>query len=130
MKKKANVLITGANGFLGSALVRQLTQQFNVKTLIRKTSDLTNLKGQAVEVVEGDLRDKDSLIRACKDIEVVFHAAADYRLWVRHPRDLYESNVTGTKNMIEAAYRSNVKKLVYTSSVATLGTNPKRFACK
>lgn len=123
MKKKANVLITGANGFLGSALVRQLTQQFNVKTLIRKTSDLTNLKGQAVEVVEGDLRDKDSLIRACKDIEVVFHAAADYRLWVRDPRDLYESNVTGTKNMVEAAYRSNVKKLVYTSSVATLGTN-------
>ena len=56
MNKKANVLITGANGFLGSALVRQLTQQFNVKTLIRKTSDLTNLKGQAVEVVEGDLR--------------------------------------------------------------------------
>ena len=86
MKKKANVLITGANGFLGSALVRQLTQQFNVKTLVRKTSDLTNLKGQAVEVIEGDLRDKDSLIRACKDIDVVFHAAADYRLWVRDPR--------------------------------------------
>lgn len=124
MKNKENVLVTGANGFLGSALVRQLKQKFNVKTLVRKTSDLTNLEGQNIEVIYGDLRDKDSLFRACRGVYAVFHAAADYRLWVRNSEELYESNVTGTKNLLEAAYKSDVKKLVYTSSVAALGTNP------
>ncbi len=123
MKNNENILVTGANGFLGSALVRLLKQHFNVKTLVRKTSDLTNLKGQDIEVIRGDLRDKDSLIRACKGVDIVFHAAADYRLWARYPVELYESNVTGTKNLLEIAYKSDVKKLVYTSSVATLGTN-------
>ena len=123
MKNKQNVLVTGANGFLGSALVRQLKQEFNVKTLVRKTSDLTNLVGQDIKVIRGDLRDKDSLIHACKEVDIVFHAAADYRLWVRYPKELYESNVTGTKNLLEAAYKSDVKKVIYTSSVAALGTN-------
>ena len=119
-----NVLVTGANGFLGSALVRELIPQFNVKALVRVTSNLANLKELDLEIVNGDLRDRDSLISACKNVDYIFHAAADYRLWVKNSKELYKTNVDGTRNLLEAAYKIGIKKFIYTSSVAALGSNP------
>ena len=118
-----NVLVTGANGFLGSALVRELIPHFNVKALVRVTSNLTNLKGLDLELVNGELRDKDSLISACKNVDYIFHAAADYRLWVKNSKELYKTNVDGTRNLLKVAYKIGIKKFIYTSSVAALGTN-------
>lgn len=120
MNKK--VLVTGATGFVGSAVARLLIDRgFLVKTLVRTTSSLDNLKGLNVEIVFGDLRDINSLEKALKDCEYLFHVAADYRLWSLNPKELYENNVQGTTNIMRAAMKADIKKIVYTSSVATLG---------
>jgi dihydroflavonol-4-reductase len=118
------VLVTGATGFVGSAVTRLLlAQDATVAVLSRRDSDQSNLKNLKVEIREGDLRDKRSLERACSQCDTLFHIAADYRLWARDSRELYASNVDGTRNMMQAALESGITKIVYTSSVATLGTN-------
>lgn len=114
-------LVTGATGFLGNHVARQLAQRGEgVRVLVRTTSDLRGLEGFATERFIGDLRDAASLDRALADVNRVFHVAADYRLWARNPREIYESNVTGTQNLLEAARRAGVEKFVYTSTVATI----------
>ena len=123
MNKK--VLVTGATGFVGSAVARLLIDSgYIVKTLVRSTSSLDNLKGLNVEIVYGDLRDVKSLENALNDCEYLFHVAADYRLWSLNPQELYDNNVQGTENIMRAALKTEVKKVVYTSSVATLGLHP------
>ncbi|MCH7794478.1 MAG: NAD-dependent epimerase/dehydratase family protein, partial [Proteobacteria bacterium] len=94
-----------------------------VRVLARPESDRRNIEGLAVEVVEGDLRDKASLERACRGCQALFHVAADYRLWVPEPDEIYAANVDGTRALMEAAGEAGVTRIVYTSSVATLGLN-------
>ncbi len=114
-------LVTGATGFLGSHVARQLAQRGErVRVLVRATSDTRALEGFETEAFIGDLRDRASLDRAMGGVARVFHVAADYRLWARQPREIYESNVTGTRNLLEAARRAGVERLVYTSTVATV----------
>lgn len=120
-------LVTGATGFLGSAIVRVLLEEgMRVAVLTRPESDKRNLDGLDVDVRYGDLRDRASLDAAMSGCRYVFHAAADYRLWARHPRQMYESNVSGSRNIVEAAAQQGVERLVYTSSVAVLGIHKDR----
>src|SRR5262249_54055175 len=98
------VLVSGAAGFVGSAGVTALLAQgATVRAFVRPTSDLGNLAEQPVELAFGDLRDRASIDRAVTGCEAVFHVAADYRLWVPRPNEMFESNVTGTRNVMEAA---------------------------
>jgi dihydroflavonol-4-reductase len=114
-------LVTGATGFLGSHVARQLCERGeSVRVLARPCSDLRALDGLPAERVVGDLRDAESLGEALAGVSRVFHVAADYRLWARNPREIYESNVTGTQNLLDAARRTGVEKFVYTSTVATI----------
>jgi dihydroflavonol-4-reductase len=118
-------LITGATGFVGSAVLRRLHDAgHEVRALARPGSDRRNLADlPAVTVVEGDLSDKESLRSAVQGCEYLFHVAADYRLWIPEPDIIYRINVEGTRDLIEAAVDAGVKKIIYTSSVATLGLN-------
>lgn len=114
-------LVTGATGFVGSHVARRLVASGEaVRALARKGSRRQALDGVAVEWAEGDLRDESSLVRALDGIDRVYHVAADYRLWARNPQEIYESNVTGTKNLLAAALRARVQRFVYTSTVATI----------
>ena len=114
--------VTGATGFLGSHVARVLAEQgAELRLLVRPTSDLRNLDGLKADRVVGDLRDAASLEKALGGCEVVFHVAADYRLWVRDPDQMYRSNVEGTRSLLEAARKQRVRRVVYTSSVATMG---------
>jgi len=114
--------VTGATGFLGSHVARVLAEQgADLRLLVRSTSNLTNLQGLKAETATGDLRDSASLEKAISGCEVVFHVAADYRLWVQDPDQMYLSNVEGTRAVLEAARKEGVKRVVYTSSVATMG---------
>jgi dihydroflavonol-4-reductase len=116
------ILITGATGFVGSAVLRRLLGEgYHVRALVRPTSDLRNLEGTGAEVVTGDLNDRNSLGLAVDGCDALFHVAADYRLWVLRPEPLYRSNVRGTRDIMRAALAAGVKRIVYTSSVATLG---------
>jgi dihydroflavonol-4-reductase len=115
-------LVTGASGFVGSALTRTLLADgWHVRVLTRAGSDRRNLRALNVENTVGDLTDPASLERAVADCDAVFHAAADYRLWVPDPQSMYRANVDGTRHLIEAAHRAGVKRIVYTSSVACIG---------
>jgi dihydroflavonol-4-reductase len=115
-------LVTGATGFVGAAVARALLQgQWQVRTLVRKGSDRRNLHHLAVEIVEGDLADSASLDRALADCQGLFHVAADYRLGAREPEQLYRTNVEGTRNILNASRQAGVARVVYTSSVATIG---------
>lgn len=119
------VFITGASGFVGSAVVRQLIEAgHEVRALVRPNSDRRNLTGLPIETVTGDLRDRQSLDRGLRGCSALFHVAADYRLWVPRPEEMYETNVQGTRNVMFAAARAGVERIVYTSSVATLGHAP------
>jgi dihydroflavonol-4-reductase len=114
-------LVTGATGFLGSHVARALAGRGeNVRVLVRPSSDLRALEGLDAERFTGDLRDRASLDRALEGVRRVFHVAADYRLWARDSREIYESNVTGTQNLLDAARSAGVEKFVYTSTVATM----------
>jgi dihydroflavonol-4-reductase len=115
-------LVTGATGFVGAAVARALRAAgWQVRALARSGSNRGNLKNLALEVVEGDLGDLGSLEQALDGCEVLFHAAADYRLGARDPAELYLTNVEGTRNALNAARTVGVGRIVYTSSVATIG---------
>lgn len=117
-------LVTGASGFVGSAVARALLERGDeVAVLIREHSDRSNLAGLDLDIRIGDLRDDASLQRALTGCTALFHVAADYRLWTRDPNELYASNVEGTKKLMSAALASGIERIVYTSSVATLGIN-------
>jgi len=114
--------VTGATGFLGSHVARVLAEQgAELRLLVRATSDLRNIEGLNADRIIGDLRDPVSIEKALSGCEVVFHVAADYRLWVRDPGEMYRSNVEGTRSLLEAARKQGVRRVVYTSSVATMG---------
>ena len=115
-------LVTGATGFVGAAVARALLREgWEVRALARKSSDRRNLQRIPVEVVEGDLNDAASLAAAVAGCEALFHVAADYRLGAFDPRELYRTNVDGTRNILGAARAAGVRRVVYTSSVATIG---------
>ena len=114
--------MTGATGFVGSAVARRLLRDgHEVRVLARAGSDRRNLQGLNVDVVEGDLTKPETLLPACDGCDALFHVAADYRLWAPDPSELYRANVDGTRAILEAAKRAGVPRIVYTSSVATLG---------
>lgn len=114
--------MTGATGFVGSAVARRLLRDgHEVRVLARAGSDRRNLQGLNVDVVEGDLTKPETLLPACDGCDALFHVAADYRLWAPDPSELYRANVDGTRAILEAAKRTGVPRIVYTSSVATLG---------
>jgi len=116
--------VTGATGFLGASIVRELLKDgVEVRVLARPGSDRRNLKGLTVELFEGDLSDRDHLARGLAGCGALYHAAADYRLWTKSPAAMYDANVGGTRNILSAALGAGVEKVVYTSSVGTLG-NP------
>lgn len=115
-------LVTGATGFIGSAVVRKLLAAGEtVRVLVRPESDRRNIEGLPVEVVAGDLGGRASLDRAVRGCAALYHLAADYRLWVQKPDALYQTNVEGSRNIMSAAGEAGVRRVVYTSSVATLG---------
>ncbi len=115
-------LVTGASGFLGWHVARVLLERgHSVRALVRPGSRVTDLD---VETVTGDLRDRASLDRAVQGCELLFHVAADYRLWARHPEELYRSNVDGTRNLFEAARAAGIQRAVYTSTVGCIGIPP------
>ena len=118
-------LVTGASGFVGSAVMRcLLAAGHEVRCLVRPGNDRRNLDKLAVEISEGDLRNTASLQRAVSGCDNLFHVAADYRLWVPDPETMYDINVRGTRALILAAAEAGMKRMVYTSSVAALGLNP------
>ena len=116
------IFVTGATGFLGSHVARRLLAGgAEVRLLVRSTSRTENIDDLAAERVVGDLREPQSLSKGMAGCEFVFHVAADYRLWARNGQDLYDSNVEGTRNILTAARGAGVRRVVYTSSVATMG---------
>mgnify|MGYP000851007677 FL=1 len=116
--------VTGATGFIGASIVRELLKDgHTVTALVRPGSSIANLEDIPVSIVRGDLHDQHQLARAMADCERVFHVAADYRLWCPDPRAMYHANVDGTRTLLEAALDAGVDRVVYTSSVGTLG-NP------
>ena len=115
-------LVTGATGFVGSAVARVLLKAGHpVRVLARPRSDRRNLKGLSVEIVQGALEDAGSLAAAVAGCRYLFHVAADYRLWVPDPEPMFRTNVDGTRELMLAAQAAGVERIVYTSSVATLG---------
>src|SRR5215813_13923903 len=117
-------LVTGAAGFLGSHLTRQLIARgADVRVLLRPSSSNRAIADLPLEYITGDLRDAASLDRAMLGVQRVFHVAADYRLWSKRSQDIYDSNVGGTKNLLEAARRVGVEQFIYTSTVATIAVD-------
>jgi dihydroflavonol-4-reductase len=118
------ILITGATGFIGAAVARALLDAgHQLSVLVRHDSDRINLDGLDVEPAPGDLRDAESLRRAMQGCSGLFHIAADYRLWAANPKEIYDTNVTGTRNLLAAAAKAGIERIVYTSSVCTLGVS-------
>jgi dihydroflavonol-4-reductase len=117
-------LVTGAAGFLGSHVTRQLLARGeSVRVLMRPSSNNRAISDLSLEYVTGDLRDRASLERAMNGVKRVFHVAADYRLWAKRPQDIYDSNVGGTKNLLAAAKNAGIEQLIYTSTVATIAVD-------
>ena len=115
------ILVTGGTGFVGNHVVRRLCEAHHrVKVFARKTSPMKTVQGLPVEVCIGDLLDRASLDRAVQGCTAVFHVAADYRLWAPDPRELFRNNVEGTENVMAAAKKSGVQRIVYTSTVGTM----------
>jgi dihydroflavonol-4-reductase len=118
-------LVTGATGFVGSAVARALLARGRrVRVLARPNSDRRNLGGLAVEIAEGAMEDPRSLARAVAGCRYVYHVAADYRIWVPDPAPMFRANVDGTRDLLTAALEAGAERVVYTSSVATLGLVP------
>jgi dihydroflavonol-4-reductase len=115
------ILVTGATGFIGGHVARLLAARgAALRVLVRPQSRLDNLEGLKAERVVGDLRDPRSLETAVRGCDTLFHVAADYRLWAPDPRELYESNVQGTANLLTAAAQAGMKRVVYTSTVGAI----------
>ena len=114
--------VTGATGFVGSHVARALTEHgAELRLLLRANNNTKNIDDLKAERVIGDLRDPASLEKGIAGCDAVFHVAADYRLWVRDPGEMYRANVEGTRSILEAARKHKVRRVVYTSSVATMG---------
>ncbi len=127
----ATALVTGAAGFIGGCLASLLVEQgWTVRALTRREiagaprSALEEVTQDALEWVVGDVRSLDRTMEIMEGCDAVFHVAADYRLWARNPEEIYESNVGGTENVLEAALRLGVRRVVHTSSVGALGLHP------
>ena len=122
-------LVTGANGFVGAAVVRALVARREpVRALVRRNSNIVNLEGLPVDVVQGDITDAGSLREAADGCTTVFHVAADYRLWVPDQASMYATNVEGSVNVVQCSADVGVSRVVYTSSVAVLGINADKSA--
>jgi dihydroflavonol-4-reductase len=120
-----NALVTGAAGFIGANVVRELLEEgVAVRALIRHGENTQNLEGLDVERVEGDVLDPQSLKKAVRGCDTLFHLAAIYKLWLPEPRPIYEVNIRGGNNMLLTARDAGVEKIVYTSSIAALGSEP------
>jgi len=117
-----NVFLTGSTGFVGSHVARAYAAQgAQLRLLARSTSKLAAIEGLAAEIVVGDLRQPEALRTALRGCDALVHVAADYRLWVRDPKEMYAANVDGTRELLRIAREEKVAKVVYTSSVATMG---------
>jgi dihydroflavonol-4-reductase len=124
-RDQGDVLLTGATGFVGSAIARALLAAgYRVRALVRASAVRTNLAGLDIETIEGDLRDASAVARAMIGMRYVVHAAADYRLWAPNPAAVMQTNAEGTRTVMDAALRAGVERVVYTSSVATLAPRP------
>jgi len=120
--------VTGATGFVGSHVATVLAEQgAELRLLVRTGSDPKNIQELNADRVIGDLCDPESIDRAMAGCDVVFHVAADYRLWVRDPAQMYRANVEGTQTILQAARKNRVRRVVYTSSVATMGFTVKNL---
>ena len=114
--------VTGATGFIGSHVVRQLLLRGDkVRILARNSSRKSNIEAFGCEIAIGDLKDSMSLLRCVQGCGRVYHVAADYRLWARNPQEIYDNNVGGTRNLLSACCEAGVEKVVYTSTVGTIG---------
>jgi dihydroflavonol-4-reductase len=114
--------VTGGTGFIGGHLLRKLAGRgYQIKALVRPSTPCDHLGSLPVEVVRGDLREFEKVQETLRGCDVLYHAAADYRLWVRNPREMYESNVDGTRKILQAAMDFGIPKIVYTSTVGTIG---------
>jgi len=114
--------VTGATGFVGSHVARALAENgADLRLLVRANSNLKNVQDLKADLFTGDLRDPASLEKGIAGCDAIFHVAADYRLWVRDPDEMYRANVEGTRAILGAARKNNVRRVVYTSSVATMG---------
>jgi dihydroflavonol-4-reductase len=123
--KNADVLITDASGFIGSAVAHKLAASgYSVRAMVRRSSPRHHIAGLDLEFCEGDLRDEASVKRAIQNVQYVFHIAADYRLWAAHPDEIFTTNVGGTRTIMREALRASVERVVYTSSVATIALMP------
>ncbi|HRY37966.1 MAG TPA: SDR family oxidoreductase [Smithellaceae bacterium] len=122
MKK---VLVTGAGGFIGSHVVEELLKEnVEVRALIRPGESLSNLKGMDIEIFEGDVLDNGAVLKAMAGIDTVFHLAAIYSIWMKDWSRIYEVNIQGTQNVLWAAIKSNIARVVYTSSIGSIGIAP------
>jgi dihydroflavonol-4-reductase len=118
------ILVTGASGFVGSAVAHALIAAgYKVRALVRSTSSRKNLEGLDIEIAEGDMRDASSVARAMSGARFLMHVGADYRLWARDPEEILRTNRDGTRNLMQAALKAGVERIVYTSSVATLAVS-------
>ena len=116
------VLVTGATGFIGGNLARELwTRGYQVRALARPGSSQLTTQDTGIERVEGDILDRESVLRAAKDCEAVFHCAAAYTFWSRDPQGVRRANVEGTVNVLECAAQAGARRIVYTSTVSTIG---------
>jgi dihydroflavonol-4-reductase len=119
------VLVTGATGFIGGNLARELwRREYEVRALVRPGSNTLTIDNTGIEPVPGDILDRDSVDRAVQGCQAVFHCAAAYTFWARDPAVIYRTNVGGTKIVLEAAWRAGVPRVVYTSTVSTIGFVP------
>jgi len=116
------IFLTGATGFVGHHVARELAAQgAQLRLLVRKSSNLSNLEGIAGETFTGDLSDPASIAPALQGCDAVMHVAADYRLWIPDPASMYKANVEGTRELLRLAREAGIRRVVYTSSVATMG---------
>jgi dihydroflavonol-4-reductase len=123
-------LVTGATGFVGANVVRALLEAGRkVRVLVRPTADRRNIQGLAVTECTGDLRDRNSLVAAVRGCDEVYHVAADYRFWAANPKEIHESNVQGTRNLLEECLSQCIPKVVYTSTVGAIGLSRQPEPC-